>query len=345
MSNQAIFRLLDLLRTKTDQQHRLSAQQILSLLASEYGIRMNRRTLKGYLEQLIASGYPLNFSSRKRYKQDGTIEIVQTNWYLDPQFEPSEIRLMIDLLHAMPMLPEQIRENLERKLKQISPPTATEQTGENAAKYLHRPPAKQLMFTVDLICEAIRQDCMVQFRYCSFVLKDNQIQLEPRLREDGNERLYIVSPYEIVVSNGRYYLVCCKEPHETISYYRIDRISDIELLPSLMRLPLKDLRADAAEYPRHPAERLYMFSGDAVTCTLRIQPDVLNDVVDWFGEDAAVEANEDNTLLITVNVQPTAMHHWAMQYGGAVEVLSPQSLRQEIAATVHRMAHTYAEDT
>ena len=341
MKNSAIFRLLDLLRKHTDQQHRLTAKQMLALLESEYGIKLNRRTLKCYLDELVEAGYPLNYTSRKRYHTDGSVELVQTNWYLDPQFEPSEVRLLIDLIHAVPTLPPQICSNLKRKLVKIAPPTAREMLSQDIIKYLHRPPAQQMLFTVDMICDAIRHNCMVQFKYCSCAFVDGEIILKPRTKADGKERLYLVSPYGIVVSNGRYYLVCCKEPHTEIAHYRIDRITDIELLPQLLRVPLEELQVSADEFPRHPAERLYMYAGKSVACKIRISQAILGDVIDWFGEDADISEEPDGNLLVSISAHPTAMKHWVMQYGGAVELLEPQSLRAEIGENIRQLKDLY----
>lgn len=344
MKFQAVFRLLEMLQQETDQQHRLSAQDMLRLLKERCGIHINRRTLKSYLDEITDAGYPLNCETRQRIQPNGLIEVMQTDWYLDPKFEASELRLLIDLTHAIPTLPEQQRENLEAKLMQIASPTVRENNRQHAVKYLHRPPAKQLLYTVELICEAIRRNCMVQFQYCSYMYEDGELVMKPRTREDGSIRKYLVSPYEIIVAQGRYYLACCKEPYNTLSHYRVDRISEMTLLTEFNRLPVEQLQADLSEYPSAAAERLYMYSGEAAQIKMRVDPRVLSDVVDWFGDELDItEDAETDKLLISLSAHPIAMQHWAMQYGASVEILEPESLRQAMLENIWQMADTYSK--
>ena len=60
MKGQVIFQLLTLLREETDDQHRMSQQAISDRMLARFGVKLNRRTLKSYLDDLIAAGFPLN---------------------------------------------------------------------------------------------------------------------------------------------------------------------------------------------------------------------------------------------------------------------------------------------
>lgn len=341
MKGEAIFRLLTILQEETDEQHRLSQQALAERMEQRFGISMNRRTLKSYLDELIAVGYPLNATAKQRILPDGAVETMLTDWYLEPQFEISELRILCDLLAAMPAIPESQRNALTEKVMKLAPPTFQQSHSGEKITYLHIPPAQQMLYTIEQLCEAIRKNCMVSFQYGSFVLdQDNQPVLQPRMRENGTIREYLVSPYEIVVSHGRYYLICCKEPYREISHYRIDRIKEMKLMEDFESLPLSE--TNGSEYPKQLAEQLYMYSGATEEITFLADTKILGDILDWFGTDVRFKAGEKvNTVEATVHVHPTAMTHWALQYGKYVTILQPESLRDEIIATAQTILNKY----
>lgn len=342
MKGQLIFQLLTLLQEETDEAHRLSQQAISERIQARYGVKINRRTLKTYLDELAAAGYPLCSTKKTRSLPDGTTETLQTDWYLEPQFEASELRLMTDLLTAMPAVPDTQREALMQKLMQHSSPMSRQAQSEQQMVYLHTPPAKQLLYSVEILCEAIRRNCMVSFQYYTYQLDETGTPVRtPRLKSTGEAREYLVSPYEIAVSHGRYYLICCKEPHRTVSHYRIDRIADVRMIEQFERLPVEALSGNHV-LPENLAEQLYMYSGETVCCEFLADMQILGDILDWFGNSAQiVRAEQPNLLHVTVQVHPTAMQHWALQYGQFVTVLTPDSLRESLAEIIHTLAARY----
>ncbi len=345
MKGTAIFQLLTILREETDDQHRLSQQALSDRMLARYGVKLNRRTLKAYLDDLIEAGFPLNTSKRQRILPDGSEETLQTDWYLEPQFEISELRLLCDLLNGMPAVPAVQRDSLTEKLIRFAPPSFPRTQMQQPITYLHTLPAQQMMFSVELLCEAMRRNCMVSFQYGSYALNaDGTPELKPRVREDGAVREYLVSPYEIVVSHGRYYLICCKEPYRSCSNYRIDRMMEMQIHEDFTRLPLEELESKTA-YPQQLAEQLYMYSGNTEEVCFLADSCILSDVLDWFGSEIRIEpAMRPNLLRITVQVHPTAMQHWALQYGKYVTVLSPESLRMELAEIAANLSKRYKEE-
>ena len=344
MKGQAIFQLLTILREETDDQHRMSQQALSDRMLARFGVKLNRRTLKAYLDDLSAAGFPLNAAQKQRLLPDGSEEIMQTDWYLEPQFEISELRLLCDMLSGMAAVPACQREALTQKLVRLAPPSFPKTQVQKQITYLHTPPAQQMMFSVEMLCEAMRRNSMVSFNYGSYVLNDGgKPELKPRIREDGAVREYFVSPYEIVVSHGRYYLICCKEPYRSLSNYRIDRMTEMRIHDDFTRVPLEELEGQA-HYPQQLAEQLYMYSGAAEEVCFLADSRILSDVLDWFGSDIMIEPAQADQLRITVHVQPTAMQHWALQYGKYVTVLSPESLRGELAGIAADLASRYSNN-
>mgnify|MGYP004663984487 CR=1 FL=1 len=62
---------------------------------------------------------------------------------------------------------------------------------------------------------------------------------------------------------------------------------------------------------------------------------IIDQIVDWFGENARIQPNGDQ-LKVSVKDSPMAMEYWAMQYLNFVEILTPVSLRECIKANLER---------
>lgn len=60
-------------------------------------------------------------------------------------------------------------------------------------------------------------------------------------KQNGDVREYIINPYTMVANGGKYYLICNYDKYDNLSHYRIDRISNIEILDT-PRKPKNRLR-------------------------------------------------------------------------------------------------------
>lgn len=95
--------------------------------------------------------------------------------------------------------------------------------------------------------------------------------------------------------------------------------------------------------PKHMSEHIYMFSGASVTVKLNAPIWMMDALVDWFGKDFILNYKDENNMTISLRCNEQAMLFWSMQYGKYVDVLEPQSLRDEIANTVERMYLRYCK--
>ena len=153
---------------------------------------------------------------------------------------------------------------------------------------------------------------------------------------------YVVNPYQLVAANGRYYLIANTEPHSNVSHYRVDRISDIRLLKSSVK-DSKQVQGleQGLHLSQHMAEHPYLFAGESVRVTFRVQKHLLNDLEDWFGPAAKYSHETEDTLDVTVKVNQEAMFYWALQYAPFVEVLEPAALRQRVGRALREAAEKY----
>lgn len=328
-----IINILDILKRYTDENHRLSQKDIVDILKTEYNMTVDRKAVKRNLINLMDFGYEIEYSESVRMtpnSKTGELEetYVLSDFYLVRDFTDSELRLLMDSLLFSKHLPYHQCRELIGKLEGLS-----NQYFKSRTNYIRTIPdlslhPQQLFYTIDVLDEAIRKGKKVSFTYNEY---GTDKKLHPRKDSNGNTRVYIVNPYQIAATNGRYYLICNYDKYDNISNYRMDRITNIQILDEPMK-PAKLVKGleHGFDLPKHMAEHLYMFGGESGVVTFRAQKYILNDIMDWFGGDVVFFDETQESVSVRVYVNLAAMRRWALQYALHAKILSPTSLVQTI---------------
>ena len=310
--------ILQILREYTDENHSLTQQEIIKLLKQNYGMECDRRSVKSNIESLKELGYDISTE--------------QGNRLLSREFDDAELRILIDSVLFSKSISTKQAKGLIDKIRGISSRYFNAKVSHvSNLPELHRTLNKQAMYSLDIINDAISEKKKIRFIYNDV---GTDFKLHPR-----RDREYIVNPYQIVANNGRFYLVCNTEKHDNISHYRIDRMTDVRMLPDKIK-PMKQVPevAHGLNLPKHMAEHIYMFSGESVDVVMLAEKHLMSQLVDWFGTDFRIMEDKNDML------NPEAMKYWALQYGSYVEVLQPAKLRNDIADAVQIMANKYLKD-
>lgn len=334
----AILCIVEILKKYTDSEHTMTQKQIQDKLETEYGLKLDRKAVKRNLTDLADMGFDVGYSERIRKTKSGEEETVLSDWYIIRTFDDSELRLLIDSILFSKYIPySQCRELIE-KLENQSNRYFSAKVRHVRNLPVTMPANKELFYTIDVLDEAIEQGKKVKFHYSDFNLK---LKREKRIHH-GEPAEYIVNPYQMVATNGRYYLICNYDKYDNISHYRVDRIIDIEILDEPVK-PMKNVTGykNGLDLPKHVAEHIYMFCGESVNAKFRADRFIVNDIVDWFGTGVKFSNETENTVDVSVKVNEMAMFHWAMQYGTHVEILEPESLRSKVAEAIKGMNEKY----
>ena len=327
-----IMNILDILRRYTDAEHRLSQKDIVEILKTEYDMVADRKSIKRNIQNLIEFGYNINFSEALRMipNKKGELEesYILSDFYLEREFSDSELRLLIDGLLFSKHIPYSQCKELVGKLEGLS-----NQYFKSRVRYIktlpdNSPTNRQLFYTIEILDEAISKGKQVSFNYNHF---GRDKKRHPTLDDDGNAKEYIINPYQIAATNGRYYLICNYDKYDNVSNYRLDRITNIKLLdtPVKSQSKVKGLE-NGFNLPKHMAEHLYMFSGESIPVTFTAKKYLLNDLLDWFGKDIAFTGETEDEVTVRVTVNEQAMRRWAMQYALHIKILSPTSLAAQM---------------
>lgn len=338
-----IMNVLDIVKKYTDENHRLSQKDIVDILDNEYDMKVDRKTVKRSLMNLIEVGYNIEYSETLRMfknKQGKEEEsYILSDFYLNRDFSDGELRLLIDSLLFSSHIPYSQCEQLVEKLEGLSNIYFRSRVKHIRNLPENLPTNSELFLTIETLDEAIRKECQVSFTYNYY---DIDKKLHPRKNSEGEVREYIINPYQIVATNGRYYLVCNYDKYNDVSHYRLDRITNIRLLDTPVK-PKRCVRGleNGLDLPKHLAEHLYMFAGESISVDFIAKRYIVNDVIDWFGKDIAFSNPTDDEVTVTVKVNPTAMKMWALKYSRYIRIVSPQSLVDEIKEDIDLAKKNY----
>ncbi len=340
----SLFNTLEVLKKYTDEEHRLSQKEILDILERDYDMVVDRRTIKSNLMDLIDLGYEIESEeiSRMVRNKSGEAEenTIMSSIYLNRDFTKAELRLLIDSLLFSKHLPYSQCKELVRKLETLS-----NKYFKSHMEYISTMPEdktnnKQVFFNIDVLDEAIHKKKKVSFKYLDYGIDKKQ---HIKRKEDGTERVYIVSPYQMAAKEGKYYLICNYDKYDDISNYRVDRITQLEILEEKIK-PFSKLnwsngqKLNLSDYMK---KHVYMYSSGDVKTTFRIIKPLISDIIDMFGKDVTFLDETEDMVCVKVNVNETSMIQFAKNYAPDIEILEPQELREKVKEVLRKGYELY----
>lgn len=216
---------------------------------------------------------------------------------------------------------------------------------------------EQLRMNLLTIQKAIDARVQVSFRFNSYTRRK---KLAP-VRDEKDT----VSPYYIVASGGRYYLLACMEVAakdkavKNMSIWRIDLMTEIEIPGADEKKGKKGCpRIPKAEVENLPKEwtedfqlkHINMSFDEPEMITLKIKNTGRENFTflhDWFGNQFVVmkSAEAGPYDIVRVPCSPFGMVNWALQYSDRVEVLEPKSVREQVIKKIKNLNVKYGADS
>lgn len=312
-----VLKVLEVLQKHSNKDNPKSQKEVLDEVEKE--IDVDRRAISRCVKNLVIGDY-IGCKEINRIRANGEEEVIYTDLYYKHKFSEPELRLLIDGLLSSKHIPYDHCKKLIMKLESLSSKYFTADTDNIRNIPLNMPKGADIFSNIKVLNLAIANGKQVEFIYNNFNEKG---ELVPR-----NDKKHVVNPYQMAATNGRYYLICNHADYTSISHYRIDKMTDIKVLDTYAKK--RKYLTEKIILPTHMAEHIYMFSGESDYVRMRIDAELVNDVIDWFGKDVRFRDEMEGKKIATVKVNLKAMRYWAMQYANYVEILQPEGLRQEI---------------
>jgi len=304
-----ILYLMRILLTQTDETHALTINELISKLA-ELGVNAERKTVYDDIEALRFFGLDI-VSERSRSN---------VYYVAGRDFELPELKLLADAVQSSKFITEKKSLELIKKLEGLA---SVYDAGklrrqvfiQNRVKSMN----ESIYYSVDALHEAITGGTKISFRYFHYSIRKERV-----FRKAG--ALYVVSPVALSWNDENYYLIAKSDDREGLSHFRVDRMNDVRKLDERRDPAVGSF--DIVEY----SKRVFgMFGGDEISVKLRMHEQLAGAAIDRFGKDIMMIADGDRHFTITVRVALSPVFYgWLFQFGELCEVLSPQSLKDEL---------------
>jgi len=318
-----IVQILDILKKYSDCDHTLQQKDIIRLMRRDFGSECERKAVSRNIENLKDMGFDIEYN--KGY------------YLVERPFEESELRLLVDGILASKYIPvKQAKELIDKLTSQSNIYFKKKVKHISSIKNMEHEDSNELFYNIEVLSQAIEEKKQVLFFYKKY-------NLQKRLVNTTLQK-HRVNPYQIVLANGKYYLVANIDKYDNVIHFRVERISGIEITNEARKDPkCLDEMKNGFDLPRHMVEHIYMFGGKSKRIKLRIKNEAVSDILDWLGTDLEIipETGSD-TFIVTVKANEKAMKYWALQFGESVTVLEPESLKRNILEAVETISRNYA---
>ena len=339
-----ILYILTILRKYTDKKHPMTQQQIAEKMESEYGMAVNRATIRRNLEYLLDADYPIGYTPVTRSfkdKETGEEEdsTIYTDLYYKHEFSEAELHMLIDGLLFSRSVPYENRKALIDKLGELASSHFSKRIQIVHNMNADSPQNDRLFDTIEKLEGAIDDKKQIEITYGYY---GTDLKLHASLEADGSAKKQLLNPYQLVASDGRYYLICNKDNYDTVANYRIDRIMSIRVLKTPVK-PMRQVKGleDGLQLKSFVFQHVNMFAGEPEKVEFIVPKKSVSLVIDFFGRHASFFDRGDGTVSCNITVSREAMKHWASQFATIVRVVSPESLVEEIREEIRRAGENY----
>lgn len=309
--------LHQILLQKTDENHKLSMDDILRALAC-CGIEAERKSIYSDIAAL----------------QDFGLDIILQRgpgggyYVASRDFELPELKLLVDAIQCSRFITQKKSDELIHKIESLA--------SEPQARVLQRQVYiadriktmnESIYYNIDTLHAAISAGVQITFQYFEWVLNFSvQDRIQKRYRHDGAR--YQVSPWALTWDDENYYMIAYEATSNSIRHYRVDKMEHIALTeqPREGQSLFHD-RFNPADYSR---KVFGMFSGEEKIVRLRCENRFIGVLRDRFGAGLMVQPLEDGYFAVNVTVAVSPhFFSWVFGLGDGVQIMEPQDVRQQ----------------
>ena len=315
--------LLDLFKSKTDEEHGVTTSDIIDYLA-EHGIKAERKTVYADLNTLKEYGYEIS-----KEKKDG-------NYYytlLDRDFQLPELKLLVDAVQASKFISAKKSSELIKKIENLASVYQAKQLQRQVfVSNRIKTNYENVYYNVDELNLAINENRKIKFDYYEWNLSKEMV-----LRKNGHKN--DISPWSLAWDDENYYLVAFDGNSGIIKHYRVDKMRKIEILDEARDGREEFEEFDAAKY----AKKVFgMFTGDEQRVKIQFANKLIGVVIDRFGQDIMIIPKGVDQFVVNVNVKVSNMFlGWIIGLGDGAKILEPESVVDEVKQITERLKEQY----
>ncbi len=318
-----LFRLLDILMRRTDDEHGIDMNEIISAL-SEYGISAERKSIYSDIECLGELGFEVLKMTDSR-----PVKYALVGRY----FENAELKMLVDATEASKFIPQEKCREIVKKLEVF----AGKRGARDLARKVYiddRVKSKAVFYSVDAIHTAINLSRTVTFKYFNY-----NVRKQKEYHKNASD--YHVSPLSLVWNDENYYLIAYDEDGGKLKNFRVDRMESVRIGDSPRSKAALAEHVDPNVYTR---KVFGMYGGREELVTLECKNEIAGVIIDRFGNCVNFEprGNDSFAVRLHVTVSPN-FFAWVAGFGDKMRIEAPMCVRDGFAEHIKTIYGIYFE--
>ena len=317
----------DYLYAHATREHPKNATHIKKFLATK-GIEAHEKTIYNDILRLQTDfNVPIEYDAK------------HWGYYItQPQFEPYELRLMVDSIQSSKFITQKEANTITQKISGLAD-VYTKESLNRVAYVADRVRSKndRVVKDADRIHSAIAQNRKIGFRYFHYTPnKDN-----PRKFSKSGD-MYIVSPYALLWDNGNYYLYAYTDKGK-FRTFRIDRMEAISHPLMAEREGEKEFKA--SQITSREYKVFQMYHGDQMKVRVRFSNHLADAVIDQFGKSVLLIPDGEKHFVATLPVEISPpFWAWISTFGKGAKVLHPEEAVNKMRAFIGKLNEMYNDE-
>ena len=164
------------------------------------------------------------------------------------------------------------------------------------------------------------------------------INIRYKREHDQEDSERTLKPVGLIFSDYYFYLIAYQTKRELNfpTIYRVDRIVACNVTDEHFKLPYND-RFQEGEFRKRIQ---FMYAGELMTIKFRFTGPSPQAVLDRL-PTATIHSQTRNEAIVEAEVYGSGIKMWLLSQGDTLEVLSPDSFRQEMKKTIQHMLSHY----
>ena len=161
----------------------------------------------------------------------------------------------------------------------------------------------------------------ISFQYFQY-----NVRKEKKIKRNGEP--YVITPLHLVWNGDCYYMVGVYEYKQRLGSFRVDRIAKCPVI-------LKEEGTPAPEgfdIDNYINTTFHMFNSEHEEVELICDNEVMDSIIDRFGEDVTTYANDMTSFRAVVNIAVSHIFYsWVFGIGGKVKIKGPEKVKEKYA--------------
>lgn len=306
----------------SDENHPVKMERIIEELARN-DISAERKSIYDDIESLRVFGIDV---MQVKGKNGG--------YYIgERDFELPELKLLVDSVQSSKFITEDKTYKLIKKIESL----ASVYDGQLLQRQVYvknrvKSMNESIYYAVDAVSDAIAQNKKIRYKYFEYT-----VSKERKFRHDGAD--YLVSPFALIWDDENYYMLAWDSKYQIMKHYRVDKMHGVKVADEAREGNEEFETFDMSSYTKTV---FGMFGGEEVKVKLRFVNRLAGVIIDRFGKDTMLIPDGNEHFTVNVDVVPS-QHFlaWVFGFGTEVEIISPESVKDEMKNQLKKLEEFY----